>query len=138
MAVRERSRSRFVESEHAGFTLIEVLVGVLVLMFGLLGTAALTAQIVRGNFYSKNLTSATAIAQSQLEAVQNKGYAGATTTNFPSAAQIVSMGGVSFSRTTTIVDNDPASNMKRIAVAVVWTENNGVGRSITLQTIVAQ
>jgi hypothetical protein len=47
-------------------------------------------------------------------------------------------GGVSLSRTTTIFDNDPAGNMKRIAVTVNWTENNGVARAVTLQTILAQ
>lgn len=138
MAARRTNRRLFAAQGHAGFTLIEVLVAVLVLMFGLLGVAGLTAQVVKANFFAKNMTSATTVAQTQLEAVQNKGYAGATTANFPSTAQTVSMGGVSFSRTTTIFDNDPASNMKRIAVTVSWTENNGVARSIALQTILAQ
>lgn len=128
----KRSRSR------GGFTLIEMLVAILILTIGLLGTAGLTAQVVQGNFFSKNITSATAIAQTQLEAVQNKGYAGTTTTSFPSAAATVSMGGVNFSRTTTITNDSPASNMKTIGVTVSWNESNNMARSITLQTILAQ
>ncbi|MPZ77457.1 MAG: prepilin-type N-terminal cleavage/methylation domain-containing protein [Deltaproteobacteria bacterium] len=123
--------------EH-GFTLIEVLVTVLILTIGLLGTAGLTMGIIRGNFFSKNITSATAIAQTQLDAVQREGYANTTTTTFPSSAQPVTMGGMSFSRTTTITPNSPAANMKTVAVTVNWNEANNAARSVILQTIVAQ
>jgi type IV pilus assembly protein PilV len=125
-------------SLRGGFTLIEMLVAILVLTIGLLGTAALTSQVVKGNFFSKNITSATAIAQTQLESMQNKGYAGATTTNFSAAAASVSMGGVSFFRTTTIAENSPASNMKTITVTVTWNESNNAARSVTLGTILSQ
>jgi len=124
--------------EMRGFTLIEVLVTALVLTIGLLGTLGLATGIIRGNFFSKNITSATAIAQGQLEAVQNRGYVNATTTNFPTAAATVSMGGVDFSRTTTITDDSPSTNMKTISVTVTWTETNNAARSVSLQTILAQ
>src|ERR687895_2292838 len=91
-------------SKTRGFTLIEVLVTAVLLTVGLLGTLGLTTGVIRGNFFSKNITSATAIGQTQLEAVQNRGYVNATTANFPAAATIVGMGGVNFTRTTTITD----------------------------------
>src|SRR5919112_1415812 len=94
-------------SRTRGFTLIEALVTALILTTGLLGTLGLATGVIRGNFFSKNLTSATAIAQSQLEAVQNRGYVNATTANFPAAAVTVSMGNVNFVRTTTITANSP-------------------------------
>jgi type IV pilus assembly protein PilV len=123
---------------QGGFTLIEVLVTALILTIGLLGTAGLTTGIIRGNFFSKNITSGTVIAQTQLEAVQNKGYTNATTTNFPATVATVSMGDVNFSRSTTITDNSPASNMKTVSVTVNWNEANNAARSVTLQTILAQ
>ena len=136
---RKSRTSRLPEiGEMRGFTLIEVLVTALLLTIGLLGTLGLATGIIRGNFFSKNVTSATAIAQSQLEAVQNRGYVNATTTNFPSAAATVSMGSVSFSRTTTITDNSPSSNMKTVSVTVSWNETNNAARSVSLQTILAQ
>jgi|SRR6266481_5027589 type IV pilus assembly protein PilV len=124
--------------EQEGFTLIELLATMLLLTIGLLGTASLTTEIIRGNFFSKNVTSGTVIAQTQLEAVQNKGYTNATTTNFPTTPANVSMGGVNFTRTTTITANSPASNMKTISVTVTWNEANNAGRSVALQTILAQ
>jgi len=124
--------------EQDGFTLIELLATMLLLTIGLLGTASLTTEIIRGNFFSKNITSGTVIAQTQLETVQNKGYTNATTTNFPTTPANVSMGGVNFTRTTTITANSPASNMKTISVTVTWNEANNAGRSVALQTILAQ
>jgi type IV pilus assembly protein PilV len=125
-------------SRTRGFTLIEVLVTALLLTVGLLGTLGLTTGVIRGNFFSKNLTSATVIAESQLESVQNRGYVNATTTNFPAAAVTLSMGNVNFTRTTTIANDSPSANMKTISVTVTWTEANNTARSVSLQTILAQ
>ena len=133
------SQSRLtILSKTRGFTLIEVLVTALLLTVGLLGTLGLTTGVIRGNFFSKNITSATAIAESQLEAVQNRGYVNATATNFPAAAVTVSMGNVNFSRTTTITADSPSSNMKTVSVTVTWNEANNAARSVSLQTILAQ
>ena len=121
-----------------GFTLIEVLVTMIILTVGLLGTAGLTTGVIRGNGFSKNITSATSIAQTQLEAVQRAGYAKVTTTNFPVTPATVSMQGKTFSRTTSIALNTPAANMKQVTVTVTWNEANNVARVVTLQTIMAE
>jgi type IV pilus assembly protein PilV len=136
---RNSRKSRLtIVSKERGFTLIEVLVTALILTTGLLGTLGLATGVIRGNFFSKNLTSATAIAQTQLEAVQNRGYVNATTTNFPVAAVTVNMGNVNFARTTTITNDSPSANMRTISVTVSWAETNNAARSVTLQTILAQ
>lgn len=131
----QRNR-RGARATQQGFTLIEVLVAVFILTIGLLGTAGLTTGIIRGNHYSKNITSATAAAQSQLESVKSSGYANAVAANFPT--ETVSMGGMTFNRATTITSDSPAANMKTIAVVVTWTESNNTTRSVTLQTILAE
>jgi type IV pilus assembly protein PilV len=131
-------RRIFMPQRQCGFTLIELLIAIVILDIGLLGTAVLTTGVIRGNFYSKNLTSATVIAQTQLEAVQREGYITTTTTKFPSSAETVGMGGVNFSRKTTIDIDTPASNMKTITVLVEWNEANNAARSVNLQTILAQ
>jgi type IV pilus modification protein PilV len=126
---------RLVKSQN-GFTLLEVLVAIVILTIGLLGTAGLTTGVIRGNHYSKNITSATAAAQTQLESIKSSGYANATTANFPSDA--VSMGGMTLTRTTTVTDSSPAANMKTVSVTVSWTESNNTSRSVNLQTILAE
>jgi type IV pilus assembly protein PilV len=138
MAKHENKIGRRSKGNNHGFTLLEVLVTLVILSVGLLGTLGLTTGVIRGNFFSKNLTSATAVAQTQLEAAQREGYANVTTTKFPATVEVVSMGGVNFNRTTTISNDTPAANMKTVSVTVNWYEANNTQRTITLQTILAQ
>ena len=123
-------------SSQGGFTLLEVLVAIVILTTGLLGTAGLTTGVIRGNHYSKNITSATAVAQTKLETIKSGGYSYATTANFPS--DTVVMGGTTFSRAITIANSSPAANMKTVSVTVTWTESNNTARSVNLQTILAE
>ena len=135
---RQVGMKRPVAGKAVGFTLIELLIAIVILTLGILGTAALTTGIIRGNSFSKNMTSATAIAQSQLEQVQRVGYANVDTGHFPASAQVViTPDGVNFNRTTTITNNSPATNVKTVKVTVGWTEAGGAARSITLQTFVS-
>jgi type IV pilus assembly protein PilV len=133
-----KPRQIFAPQSQCGFTLIELLVAILILTIGVLGTTALTTGIIRGNTYSKNITSAVTIAETQLEAVQREGYVNVTTTKFPSSEQTVSVGGVNFSRTTTIANDSPGANRKTVTVAVSWNETNNAARSVNLQTILAR
>ncbi len=131
-------RRIFTPQSQCGFTLIELLIAMLILTIGMLGTTALTTGIIRGNFYSKNITSATAIAQTTLEGAQRVGYAGVdafvadTVTSVPANP---SMGGVTFTQSASVTT---ASNLKTVSVTVNWSEMNNASRSVNLQTILAQ
>ncbi|MGH7824606.1 MAG: type IV pilus modification PilV family protein [Candidatus Binatia bacterium] len=135
--VGKRISNTRIDSQQ-GFTLLELLITLVVLTIGLLGTAGLTTGIIRGNFFAKNITSATVVAQTQLEAIQRAGYAGAVINDVSGpfkSADTVSMSGMNFSRTTAITT---ASNMRTVTVTVTWNEANNASRSVTLQTTVAQ
>jgi hypothetical protein len=106
-----------------------------ILTIGLLGVTGLTAGVMKGNGFSKNMTTATMVAKQRLENVQRLGYSGTTTTNFPSDNENVSMGGAIFVRQTSISENTPAANMKTVSVTVSW--NSGQS-SVALNTIIAQ
>ncbi|MBW2741402.1 MAG: prepilin-type N-terminal cleavage/methylation domain-containing protein, partial [Deltaproteobacteria bacterium] len=57
-----------------GFTLIEVLIAMVILSIGLLGTAALITGIIRGNQVSNRITTATVLAQDKMEEIKNMQY----------------------------------------------------------------
>ncbi len=60
-----------------GFSLIEVLVGLVLLAIGLLAIAGMQITSVRGNFFSSNMTQASILAQDRLETLRNLPFADA-------------------------------------------------------------
>jgi type IV pilus assembly protein PilV len=126
---------------QAGFTLIEIFITIVLLTIGLLGTAALTTGVVRGNQASKNMTTATTIAQTCFEENRRVGYssAGAVpaggSNSCVSGTGTVTSGGVSFTRTLTI--DTSVANIKTLTVTVSWSEGAVGTKSITLKTIMA-
>jgi prepilin-type N-terminal cleavage/methylation domain-containing protein len=124
-----------------GFTLIEVFIAIFLLTVSLLGTAALTTGVIRGNQASRNMTTATALAESCLEENRRVGYssAGAVpaggSNSCVSGTATVSSGGVAFTRTLTI--DTSVANIKTLTVAVGWSEGAVGTKSVSLVTILA-
>ncbi len=120
--------------DKKGFTLIEFLVGLVLLAIGLISIARMQVTSVRGNFFSHYLTQASYAAQDRLEALDNLPYSSnallAGTYNDPSAT----IAGIVFSRSYTVTD-DP-NGYKVINYTVSW--NDGANRSIALSTIRSQ
>jgi len=116
-----------------GFTLIEVLIAMVILSIGLLGTAALITGIIRGNKLSNRITTATVMAQDKIEKIKDVGYAGAD-----AEAGTEPYGGADFplyKRITDVVPDNPAAGMKKITVTVYWDSDNS---QVELQTILAE
>jgi type IV pilus assembly protein PilV len=57
-----------------GFSLIEVLIGLVLLAIGLLAIAGMQITSVRGNFFSSNLSQASVVGQDRLEELRNRPY----------------------------------------------------------------
>jgi len=57
-----------------GFSLIEVLIGLVLLAIGLLAIAGMQITSVRGNFFSSNLSQAAVVGQDCLETLRNLPY----------------------------------------------------------------
>jgi len=117
-----------------GFTLIEVLVGLVILAIGILAIAGMQMTSVRGNFFSHYLTQASYTGQDRLEVLDNLSYTSnellAGSHNDPNAT----IAGIVFNRSYTVVDD--VSGYKMITYTVRW--NDGVNRSIVPSTIRAQ
>jgi type IV pilus assembly protein PilV len=140
MLVRFTEKFVSYKADEKGFTLIEVLIAILLLTIGLLGTAALTAGVIRGNIAGKNLTTATAIAQSCFQENRRVGYTNAGTSSngngCPVGSTTVSLGGVNFTRVLDSIDAS-VTNMKTLTVTVSWTEGAVGSKSISLKTSMA-
>jgi prepilin-type N-terminal cleavage/methylation domain-containing protein len=114
-----------------GFTLIEVLVGLVILAIGLLGIAGMQVTSVKGNSFSRNLTQASFLAQDRLEylkslPISNPVFQNTATYNEPHA----DISGLRFYRSYKIELN---GTQRTITYTVAW--NDGVNHSISYKTI---
>jgi prepilin-type N-terminal cleavage/methylation domain-containing protein len=151
------------ENPHfqGGFTLIEVMIALVVLLMGMLGTMAMQYYAVGGNAFSREMRIATNFSQQQLEHIKSTPYANLVT--FADAPQIGNAisGNIQFARAWWVVpdcvslslvndnnscaglaavctsDPDPAVVVQSSAVRIrsCWTDKNGVVHSTTLDTI---
>jgi prepilin-type N-terminal cleavage/methylation domain-containing protein len=113
-----------------GFSLIEVLVGLVLLAIGLLAISGMQITSVKGNFFSHYLTQASYAAQDGLEFLDI----------LPSdAVQLqpgnhndgtVTISGMVFNRTYTVNVN---GDLRTISYMVSW--NDGVNRNVSISTI---
>jgi type IV pilus assembly protein PilV len=119
------------ELNTKGFTLIEVLVGLILLAIGLLAIAGMQITSVRGNFFSHYLTQASYVVQDRLEFLDNLPYDSAQLQagNYNEGSTTVS--GIVFNRSYTVVND--AGGYRIINYTVTW--NDGANRGIVFSTI---
>ncbi len=125
---------RRLKVNQKGFTLIEVLIGLVLLAIGLLAIAGMQMTSVKGNFFSHYLTQANYAGQDRLEFLDNIPFdrnellAG----NHNDAPKTIA--GIVFNRSYTVAD-DP-NGYKVISYTVSWSD--GANRTIALSTIRSQ
>ena len=119
--------------DKKGFTLIEVLIGLVLLAIGLLAIAGMQLTSVKGNFFSGNLTQASILAQDRIEALKQVDFNDASlnvgTHNDGSIA------GTIFSRQYA-VSLVPGTPMLNITVTVSWRDSTD--HSISFTTVRSQ
>jgi type IV pilus modification protein PilV len=129
---------------HAGFTLIEALIAMLVLAFGLLAVAGLQTTLAHNSDVAKQRTEATRLAQAKIEDLRafqqlpaasgipayadiaNGNDAPATTTN------------TSFARTWTVTNDPPALTQKLLRVSVDWVDRQGQPQNVLLSSVISK
>ncbi len=62
-----RETKNFPKQEEKGFTLLEVMVALVILIIGLMSVLSLVTSVIRGNAFSNKMTTATILAQDKME-----------------------------------------------------------------------
>lgn len=125
MSVRRLRASR-------GFTLIEIVVAIVMLAFGVLASASLTAALMRSNSGVTNRTRAIEILREKVEDLQSETYF-----DIASGNDAVTVGGVTFSRSWAVAADTPAANLKTITLTATWNDRQG-SHTVSNQTIRGQ
>lgn len=126
--------------ETKGFTLIEIMIATLVFSVALMGIASLAVVVIRGNFISKQISTATALSQQKMEEYINKGYSnfstGAVTENYGSiTAADGSTALYSGYKRVSVIQNGPIANTRTLNVSVYRQSDNA---SASFSTIIAK
>jgi len=126
-----------------GFTLIEVMITIGILTFGLLSLATMQIHAMHGSDRGRHATHAAAIAESKMEQLQQDAWASIGVTGGfvadPVEQSNVQLNGGTLSERTynvsyQIADLQPTFT-RAIDVQVSWTEEGGEIRSVTLSSI---
>lgn len=121
-----------------GFTLVEVMVAMFILAIALLGLISLTTMVIKGNSFSKTMTTATTLAKDKLEQLKNTAYG--SSSGYKSLSGGADTVESIYNRTWTVTPDPPgtpAPGMKTIVVTVQWNWQ-GATRNVVLSSIVAE
>ena len=116
-----------------GFTLTEVLIGLIILAIGILAIAGLQATSVRGNIFSNNLMQATYVAHDSLEFLKYLPLDSPELQAGNYNPDPITISGVAFNQSYTVVAD---GDLRTIHYPVTW--NDGITHNVTFSTIRSQ
>jgi type IV pilus assembly protein PilV len=119
--------------KQTGFSLIEVLIGLIFLAIGVLAMAGLQTTSIKGNSFSSNLMQATYVAQDNLEFLKNLSLDSPQLQAGNYNSGPITISGIVFNRSYTVTVN---GNLKTISYLVKW--NDGTNHTVTFSTIRSQ
>ena len=119
-------------SKDKGFSLVEIMIGIVLLAVGLLAIAGMQMASIRGNSFSVSMTQASFHGQSGLEIL--KGLPFKLSGDWPDALSIGphnfgsafeddgTIPGTSFTRAYTVIQHPTSANMRIIQLTINWTD----------------
>lgn len=126
------------DRRRAGMTLVEIMVSLVVLAFGLLGVAALQVRAITESSGGQHLSTASAVARNRVEELSRLDWDAVVLNDSAgswSADTSIVMADQTYARAERITDNDPTpaeATVKAIEVRVTWTDEKRTNRSVVL------
>ena len=133
-----RNRPVLANAAHSsGFTLVESLIALCILAFGLAGLANLMVGSLKTGREARRFTAAGSLAQQKLEALRGAGYtsAASSASNESLTENGDSAGVTMFTRNWTVANGGTAGT-KNVTVTVSWTDDLGA-HQVQLQSKMA-
>lgn len=119
-------KNKVISTPH-GFTIIEVVIALCILSFGILAVANMQISSIKGNSSARKRTEAATLAMEYMERVISKDYNSLTNENLTSNNYVIQC---------TVTPDSPVSGVKSVLVKVSWPDN-GQNRSTELRYIKA-
>jgi len=119
------SGKKTLKKREQGFTMIEILIAIALLLVGLLGVAQMQVMTMITNSTANQRTIAITLAQDQMEILRTRPYANIETPPLSNTSGI-------YTRSWVVQTNIPATNMKQVTVTVSW-----LGKQVQVQSIIA-
>ena len=120
-----------------GFTLLEVIVAISILTFGLLAVASMQMTAIRGNYNASNITEATTVAQDRLEDLMGLLYSDPLLDPGNGMSDPAPPSPSGYTITYDVLNNNPITNTRLIAVTVQW-QDKGVQKQTVLTCVKPQ
>lgn len=109
--------------KEQGFTLVEILVAMVLILVALLGAAQLQIMTIFTNTASNERTTAITLAQDKLESLRTLPYSQLANSPFSDTVGI-------YTRTWQVESDTPAQGMARVTVTVSWKNKQVQAQSI--------
>jgi type IV pilus assembly protein PilV len=120
-----------------GFTLLEVIVAISILTFGLLAVASMQMTAIRGNYNASNITEATTVAQDRLEDLMGLLYSDPLLDPGNGMSDPAPPSPSGYTITYDVLNINPITNTRLIAVTVQW-QDKGVQKQTVLTCVKPQ
>ena len=137
---RVERRSSFARERRAGLTLVEIMIAMVILSFGLLGVAAIQVRAITEGSGGQHLSDASAIARNRIEALTRQAWA-APVLNDTGGAWTAPVNIVTadqtYQQSERITDNAAAPapvTIKSIEVRISWNDTKRQNRSVVLSS----
>jgi len=125
--------NHFSIGREEGFTLIELMIALLILSIGLVALAGLQISAIKGNAFSRRITTAVSVAEQTIEQIKSTPY-----NNIQSQPlSQVTASNMNFSRQVSVADNAPLPSMKTVQVTVTWSEG-GKSHTVPISTVISR